>query len=146
MALLRASPLFPRLRAHLISGFRRRHRADHLPEAMVEAGWKIDSVIAMAPAARISDFADPLQPHLQSGGVKCYLQFHLTDDRESTDRESSRFTDARCRVLVSEAFEGGAARPMLGMQRYFTQSRRLHRAAQIDIYTAPGAYRTVGLT
>jgi len=138
MALLRASPLFPRLRVHLISHSAGAIAQIYLAEAMVEAGWKIDSVISMAPAARISDFADHLSPHLQSGGVKRYLQFHLTDDRESTDREFEPLYGRSLLFLVSEAFEGGAARPMLGMQRYFAQSRVVAPPAQIDIYTAPG--------
>jgi len=138
MALLRASPLFPRLRVHLISHSAGAIAQIYLAEAMVEAGWKIDSVISMAPAARISDFADHLSPHLQSGGVKRYLQFHLTDDRESTDREFEPLYGRSLLFLVSEAFEGGAARPMLGMQRYFAQSRVPASPAQIDIYAAPG--------
>ena len=132
MALLRASPLFPRLRVHLIAHSAGAIAQIYLAEAMVEAGWKIDSVIVDgAGRARQRFRLITCSPHLQSGGVKRYLQFHLTDDRESTDREFEPLYGRSLLFLVSEAFEGGAARPMLGMQRYFAQYAR-GRTARAD--------------
>jgi len=144
MVQLRASPLFKRLRIHLIAHSAGAIVHSYLADAMIKEGMQIASVIFMAPAARTADFDGYLLPHLKDGTVARYLQFHLTDDQENADRECEPFYRRSLLFLVSEAFEGGAQRPMLGMERYFGSYGPLKGQHGITAYAAPGAQsRTV---
>lgn len=143
-AQLRSSPFFKRLRIHLIAHSAGAIVHSYLADAMIKEGMQIASVIFMAPAARTADFDRCLLPHLQDGTVQRYLQFHLTDDRENADRECEPFYRRSLLFLVSEAFEGGAQRPMLGMERYFGSYGPVQGQRSITAYVAPGAQsRTV---
>jgi hypothetical protein len=144
IAYLRSSPFANRLRIHLIAHSAGAIVHSYLADAMVKGGMPIQSVVFMAPAARTADFDGLLLPHLKEGGVKRYLQFHLTDDQENADRECEPFYRRSLLFLVSEAFEGGAQRPMLGMERYFGSYGPVKAQHGITAYAAPCAQsRTV---
>jgi hypothetical protein len=144
IAYLRSSPFASRLRIHLIAHSAGAIVHSYLADAMVKAGMPIQSVVFMAHAARTADFDGFLLPHLKDGGVQRYLQFHLTDDQENADRECEPFYRRSLLFLVSEAFEGGAQRPMLGMERYFGSYGPVKAQHGITAYAAPCAQsRTV---
>ncbi|MDA7416944.1 C1 family peptidase [Xenophilus arseniciresistens] len=92
----------------------------HLVDLLAGLKWKFHSVNLMAPAATVELFEQKLLPHIQSGAVRQYNQWHLSDPLESAD--------STCRpilgygrsllYLVSESFEGGQRTPILGMQKY----------------------------
>jgi pimeloyl-ACP methyl ester carboxylesterase len=144
LALLRQSELFARVRVHLIAHSAGAIAQTYLASAMIADGWKVNSLIFMAPAARASDFDDRVREQLERGTVERYLQFHLTDEQENADRECQPFYDRSLLFLVSEAFEGGAQRPMLGMERYFSAYGAKAPLRNVTAYAAPGVQsRTV---
>jgi hypothetical protein len=144
IAQLRSSPLSKRLRLHLIAHSAGAILHSYLADAIVKEGMKVASVVFMAPAARTTDFDRYVLPHLKDGNVQRYLQFHLTDDQENADRECEPFYRRSLLFLVSEAFEGGAQRPMLGMERYFGSYGPVKALGGITAYAAPGVQsRTV---
>jgi hypothetical protein len=79
---------------------------------------RFESVSFMAPAVRLDTFQRLLQPHLGSGGVKRYQQFHLSDRAEEDDASCGLYRRSLL-YLVSESFEGGTTTPILGMQKFF---------------------------
>jgi hypothetical protein len=137
-ALLRNSPLFARLRVHLIAHSAGAIAQTYLTDAMVAEGWKIESVTFMAPAARVDDFEACMRRSMDSGAVGRYFQFHLSDEQENLDGELAPWYGRSLLYLVSEAFEGGAARPMLGMERYFSTYLSANVSRQLEICAAPG--------
>lgn len=92
----------------------------HLVDLLAGLGWRFHSVNLMAPAARVDLFEQKMLPHITSGKVRQYNQWHLSDPLESAD--------ATCRpilgygrsllYLVSESFEGGKRTPVVGMAKY----------------------------
>ena len=98
-------------------------------DRMVPEGVRFESVSFMAPAVRVDSFDRRVRPHLQSGAVQRYQQFHLTDRAEQDDGTCGAYRRSLL-YLVSEAFEGGRSTPILGMQKFF------------DAY-GPGLPRTV---
>jgi len=106
---------------------------------MVAEGWKIDSVTFMAPAARVEDFEAHMRKPMDNGAIERYFQFHLSDEQENLDGELAPWYGRSLLYLVSEAFEGGAARPMLGMERYFSTYLSANVSKQLEICAAPGA-------
>jgi hypothetical protein len=72
----------------------------------------------MAPAVRLDTFTRLLQPHLASGAVRRYQQFHLSDRAEEDDPSCGLYRRSLL-YLVSESFEGGTTTPILGMQKFF---------------------------
>jgi Papain family cysteine protease len=79
---------------------------------------RFESVSFMAPAVRLDTFTRLLQPHLASGSVKRYQQFHLSDRAEEDDPSCGLYRRSLL-YLVSESFEGGTTTPILGMQKFF---------------------------
>jgi hypothetical protein len=79
---------------------------------------RFESVSFMAPAVRLDTFTRLLQPHLASGAVKRYQQFHLSDRAEEDDPSCGLYRRSLL-YLVSESFEGGTTTPILGMQKFF---------------------------
>ena len=77
-----------------------------------------ESVSFMAPAVRLDTFGRVLRPHLASGAVKRYQQFHLSDRAEEDDPSCGLYRRSLL-YLVSESFEGGTTTPILGMQKFF---------------------------
>jgi hypothetical protein len=104
-------------------------------ERLARAGMGFESVTFMAPAVRVDTFLESVQPLLANGKVKRFQQFMLSDRAEEDDPTCGPYRRSLL-YLVSEAFEGGAATPILGMERYF---RPL--AAQLPnalVHVAPG--------
>jgi hypothetical protein len=95
----------------------------YLADLLVNAGWQFETVNFMAPAATVQLFDEKLLPHIASGKVASYNQWHLSDPLE--------LKDTTCRpilgygrsllYLVSESFEGGTRTPILGMEKYHGQ-------------------------
>ncbi len=106
------------LRLHLVG-----HSAGSIVHAyMIDAGVKLglpfESVSFLAPALRIDEFRARVLPHIDSGAVGRYQQFHLTDKAEQEDA-SCRPYGRSLLYLISESFEGGGRTPLLGLQKYF---------------------------
>lgn len=137
-----ASPWFEkkRVRLHLIG-----HSAGaivhcHLVNRLADMGWRFASVNFMAPAVTVALFEDTLLPRIQDGSVGRYHQLHLTDTAELRD-ETCRPVLGYGRsllYLVSESFEGGARTPILGMEKYFSQSVGPLNLPTVHAYAAPG--------
>ena len=109
----------------------------HLVDALAPRGWKFHTVNFMAPAARVDLFKEKLLPHIRSRKVLQYNQWHLSDTLERAD--------STCRAilgygrsllyLVSQACEGGAPTPLVGMETAFEEIRQLH-LGNVKAYTA----------
>ena len=137
-----ATPWFAktRVRLHLIG-----HSAGaivhcHLVQRLAELGWKFESVNFMAPAVTVRLFENTLLPRIQDGSVGRLNQLHLTDTAEQRD-ETCRPVLGYGRsllYLVSESFEGGVRTPILGMEKYFTQSVGQLNLQAIHAWAAPG--------
>jgi len=79
---------------------------------------KWESVSFMAPAVRVETFDELVRPHLQRGHIQRYQQFHLTDRAEEDDPTCGPYRRSLL-YLVSESFEAGELRPVLGRPDYF---------------------------
>jgi hypothetical protein len=109
----------------------------HLVDALAPRGWKFQTVNFMAPAARVDLFEEKLLPHIKSGKIGQYNQWHLSDALERAD--------STCRAilgygrsllyLVSQACEGGVPTPLVGMQTHFEGIRQLG-LGNVKVYTA----------
>lgn len=104
-------------------------------DRLAQEGMKFESVSFMAPAVKLSTFDERLRPHLQSGVLKRYQQFHLTDHAEQDDGSCGPYRRSLL-YLVSESFEGGATTPILGMQRYFDAYAK--KLPNTTVHLAPG--------
>jgi hypothetical protein len=96
--------------------------ASFMIDRLVQEGVPFDSVTFMAPAVRVDTFDKRVRPHLASGAVRRYQQFHLTDRAEQDDSSCGAYRRSLL-YLVSEAFEGGRSTPILGMQKFFDAYR-----------------------
>jgi hypothetical protein len=79
---------------------------------------KWESVSFMAPAVRVETFDELVRPHLVRGDIQRFQQFHLTDRAEEDDPTCGPYRRSLL-YLVSESFEAGALRPVLGQPDYF---------------------------
>lgn len=107
-----------------------------LIDRAVRQGMTIDSVSFMAPAVTNALFVERALPHLRSGAVKRYQQFHLTDQAEEDDSSCGPYTRSLL-YLVSESFEHAAHVPILGMQKYARAA--LASVPSAVVYEAPCA-------
>jgi hypothetical protein len=87
-------------------------------DRLAQEGMRFESASFMAPAVTVADFDLHLRPHLQSGVLKRYQQFHLTDRAEQDDGSCGAYRRSLL-YLVSEAFEGGRSTPIMGLQKFF---------------------------
>jgi hypothetical protein len=83
-----------------------------------QGGMSFESMSLMAPALRVDEFNRRVRPHLQSGALKRYQQFHLSDRAEEDDHTCGPYRRSLL-YLVSESFEAGNTVPILGMQRHW---------------------------
>ena len=104
-------------------------------DRLAQEGMKFESVSFMAPAVKVSTFDERLRPHLQSGVIKRYQQFHLTDHAEQDDGSCGPYRRSLL-YLVSESFEGGDTTPILGMQKFFDAYAK--KLAHTTVHVAPG--------
>lgn len=112
----------------------------HLVDALAPRGWKFHTVNLMAPAARVDLFKAKLLPHIRSGKVAQYNQWHLSEALERADPTCRPILgySRSLLYLVSRAFEGGVRTPIVGMETYFEEIRRLG-LENVKAYTAQGA-------
>lgn len=87
-------------------------------------GLQLSSASFMAPALRLDSFEKMVLPHLQSGAVARFQQFHLTEQAEEDDPTCGPYKRSLLH-LVSESFEGGSTVKILGMKKYFDQLKNL---------------------
>ncbi|HET7792912.1 MAG TPA: C1 family peptidase [Rhizobacter sp.] len=105
-------------------------------DRLAQEGMKFESVSFMAPAVKLSTFDERLRPHLESGTVKRYQQFHLSDHAEQDDGSCGPYRRSLL-YLVSESFEGGVTTPVLGMEKFFDPY--VKKLPHTTAFVAPGA-------
>jgi hypothetical protein len=108
------------IRLHLVGHSAGSIVASYFVDQLIAAGTKIESMSFMAPAVRVETFEKLVVPHLNSGDVKRYQQFHLSEQAEQDDPTCGPYRRSLL-YLVSESFEGGTTTPILGMKRFFDQ-------------------------
>jgi hypothetical protein len=109
--------LKPRLRLHLVGHSAGAIFHAYLAEKLVTAGFRVDGIYLMAPACRIDLFQNKLLPHYESGALKVFAQFYLTDAAERQDNCATIYRRSLL-YLVSNAFELQRGVPLLGMQKF----------------------------
>ncbi|WOB06829.1 C1 family peptidase [Piscinibacter gummiphilus] len=107
-----------KLRLHVVGHSAGSIVSSFMIDRLVQEGMRFESVSFMAPAVRIDWFDRRVRPHMETGAVKRYQQFHLTDRAEQDDGSCGAYRRSLL-YLVSEAFEGGQSTPILGMQKFF---------------------------
>ncbi|MCR5881341.1 C1 family peptidase [Rhizobacter sp. J219] len=112
-----------KLRLHVVGHSAGSIVSSFMIDRLVQEGMHFESVSFMAPAVRIDTFDKRVRPHLQTGAVKRYQQFHLTDRAEQDDGSCGAYRRSLL-YLVSEAFEGGAARRSLACRSSSTRMVR----------------------
>jgi Papain family cysteine protease len=123
------------LRLHLIAHSAGCIAAAHMIDAGVKLDLKFESASFLAPALRIDEFRGRVLPHIESGAVRRYQQFHLTDKAEQED-PSCRPYGRSLLYLISESFEGGKQTELLGMQQHFDAALGAER--RVLAHVAPG--------
>jgi hypothetical protein len=126
------------IRVHLIGHSAGAIVHSFLIDRLAARGLTFDSVSFMAPAVRVDTFSQRVVPHLRSGTIKRYQQFHLSDVAEQADPTCRPYLRSLL-YLVSESFEGGARTPILGMQRYFDDLEKTTRLGNTTATVAPTA-------
>jgi len=88
---------------------------------------------------KLATFDEKVRPHLVSGVVKRFQQFHLTDQAEQDDGSCGPYRRSLL-YLVSESFEGGSTTPILGMQKFFDPYA--NKLPHTTAYSSPGPVST----
>jgi hypothetical protein len=72
-------------------------------------------------------FDQKLRPHIQSGQIASYNQWHLSNPLELKDTTCRPILGYNRSLLymVSESFEGGTRTPIIGMEKYFKELPKL---------------------
>jgi hypothetical protein len=102
----------------------------HLADTLARKRWHLSSVNLMAPAATVGLFDQKLRPHVESGRIGNYNQWHLSDPLEVKDSSCTAMLGygRSLLYLVANAFEGGTRTPILGMQKYAKGLASLRKA------------------
>jgi hypothetical protein len=112
--------------------------AAHMIDRLVRMDQlRLASASFMAPALRVDAFERLLLPHLQSGAVARYQQFHLTEQAEEDDPTCGPYRRSLLH-LVSESFEGGSTVPILGMRKHFDPLAQAQPLPHTRVHLAPG--------
>jgi len=106
------------LRLHLVAHSAGSQVVAHMVDTVVPLGIRFQSMSLLAPTLRIDEFRTRVLPHIESGAVQRYQQFHLTDKAERED-PSCRPYGRSVLCLISESFEGGQRAAILGLQKDF---------------------------
>jgi len=103
-------------------------------------GWTFETVNFMAPAVRTDIFKANVVPALQSGRVKQYNQFELTDAMELKDPTCEPILgySRSLLYLVSQSFEKGQVTPILGMENFFNSEIGPLGLNNVNVYKSPG--------
>lgn len=107
-----------RIRMHFVGHSAGSIVASLMIDRLAQEGLRFESVSFLAPAVRVDTFERCVRPHLESGVVRRYQQFHLSERAEQQDHTCGPYRRSLL-YLVSESFEGGSTTPILGMQRFF---------------------------
>ncbi|MGY4828235.1 hypothetical protein ACVNIS_06640 [Sphaerotilaceae bacterium SBD11-9] len=105
-------------------------------DRLAQEGMRFESVSFMAPAVKLATFDERLRPHLDTGVVRRYQQFHLSDHAEQDDGSCGPYRRSLL-YLVSESFEGGTTTPVLGMEKFFDPY--VKKLPHTTVHVAPGA-------
>ena len=136
---LRTSPVAARhpLRLHLVGHSAGAIAHAFLVDRMAAQEWEFESATFLAPAITVARFMERMAPWMESGRVKRYRQYHLTDEAELADPTTRPLLGygRSLLYLVSRSFEGHGEAPILGMQRHFPAA--LARKRGVKVYEAP---------
>ena len=106
--------------------------AAHLLPLLLSAKIRLASVQFMAPAIRVDEFKSLVYPHITARRCPVPTLYILSDVGERDDTVGPYGKSLL--YLVSNAFEGRRETPLLGMQRYISQTAREEaRIADADI-------------
>jgi hypothetical protein len=117
----------------------------YLADWLVTQGWNIASASFLAPAATVELFDSRIQPHLQSGKLGRYAQFHLQDALERTEGGAMRLLLGYRRsllYLVANALEERAHMPVLGMAKFFDATVAPRNLPHLQCRVAPSSPAT----
>lgn len=106
-----------------------------LVQRMIADGLKLDSLQFLAPAVRRDLFESTVVPLLKDGSIGRYQHFALTDRAEEDDPSCGPYRRSLL-CLVSEAFEGAAGTPILGLERH--AKTLLAGLPKTTVHWAPG--------
>jgi hypothetical protein len=119
----------------------------YLADWLVTQGWAIASASFLAPAATVDLFETRLAPHLRSGKLGRYAQFHLQDALERTEGGSMRLLLGYRRsllYLISNALEEEPRVPVLGMETFFDADVVPQNLPHLQYRVAPSSAATGG--
>jgi hypothetical protein len=117
----------------------------YLADWLVTQGWNIASASFLAPAATVELFDSRIEPHLRSGRLARYAQFHLQDALERAEGGAMRLMLGYRRsllYLVSNALEEQAHVPVLGMAKFFDPSVAARNLPHVQYRVAPSSPAT----
>ncbi len=129
-----------RVRLHLVGHSAGSIVHSYAVERMARNGWTFESVNFLAAAITVESFNKTVAPHLQSGAVKRFRAFHLSDAAEQQDPTCQPILgySRSLLYLVSESFEGGRGIPIVGMEKYFDSKVKGLAPRRVKAYSAPG--------
>lgn len=115
------------LRLHVVGHSAGAIATIHVINKMIGYGWKFETVQYLAPAATVELFTEELLPHISSGKVNRYTQFHLDDRTERSDKtvRAALGYGKSILYLVANAFEGGVRTPISGLQVDFEANAKI---------------------
>ena len=145
MALL--APQRATIRLHLVGHSAGAIVHAYLADWLVSQGWSIASASFLAPAATVDLFDTRIAPHLQSGRLGRYAQFHLQDALERSEGGSMRLLLGYRRsllYLISNALEEEPRVPVLGMERFFNEEVVPQNLPNFQYRVAPSSPATGG--
>jgi hypothetical protein len=125
------------LRLHLVGHSAGAIAHAFLVDRLAAQEWDFATVTFLAPALRVDRFRERVLPWLAAKRIGRFHQFQLTDHAEQRDPTTRSLLGYGHSLLylVSRSFEGGAAVPILGMQRHFPAD--LARLRSVKVFTAP---------
>ena len=128
-----------RLRLHLVGHSAGAIALAYLVDRLAAQEWEFETVTFLAPALRVDTFLERVMPWIESGRVKRFREYHLTDRAEQQDQtcRPALGYGRSLLYLVSRSFEGGGDVPILGMERHFP--RALARRKEVRVVMAPSA-------
>jgi len=143
MALL--APQRDTIRLHLVGHSAGAIVHAYLADWLVTEGWNIASASFLAPAATVELFDSRIQPHLESGKLGRYAQFHLQDALERAEGGAMRLVLGYRRsllYLISNALEERPHVPVLGMAKFFDTTVALRNLPHLQFRVAPSSLAT----
>jgi hypothetical protein len=106
-----------RMRFHLIGHSAGAVFHAHLLPELLKARLTVHGIYLMAPACRVDLFRQNVLPAYESGKVRAYTQFHLSDKLEQDDNCAGLYNRSVL-YLISNACERKPKTPILGMEKF----------------------------